>query len=124
VIKGRVLQSVFVFRSSGVWQPHHQSCLRCLRSGITSDPNATAIEATINSTVSFYEATFSNNFTISIGFDEFGGLGASASNTAILPYSFVIAHLQAASSEDAMDTAALACCRSVPRIRPTAPPMS
>jgi hypothetical protein len=109
VIRGRVLQFVFLCGLLPFALPAYGNLIinPVFESGITSDPNAAVIEATINSTVSFYEATFSNNFTISIGFDEFGGLGASASYNAIFPYSLFIADLHAASSGDATDTTAL-----------------
>ncbi len=46
-------------------------------SSITSDPNASAIEATINQAISAYESEFTNNVTVDIYFQEGGGLGTS-----------------------------------------------
>jgi hypothetical protein len=46
---------------------------------ITSDPNAAAIEAVINTAVNFYEATFSNNMDVDIDYDLMtSGLGESS----------------------------------------------
>ena len=109
MIKRRVLQSAAVCGLLTFVLPAYCNLIihPVFESGITSDPNAAIIEATINSAISFYEATFSNNFTVSIGFDEFGGLGASSSYIAFFPYSLFIADLHAASSGDATDTTAL-----------------
>jgi hypothetical protein len=46
-------------------------------SSITSDPNAASIEAVINTAVQTYENLFSNLITVSILFQEGGGLGQS-----------------------------------------------
>jgi PEP-CTERM motif len=44
---------------------------------ITSDPNAAAIEGTINSAIGIYESTYSNPINVTIYFQEGGGLGTS-----------------------------------------------
>ena len=44
---------------------------------ITGDPNAAAIEATINRTIAAYESFISDNVTVDITFQEGGGLGGS-----------------------------------------------
>src|SRR3984957_15483450 len=46
-------------------------------SSITSDPNAASIEAVINGAVQTYENLFTNSMTVSILFQEGGGLGQS-----------------------------------------------
>jgi hypothetical protein len=46
-------------------------------SSITSDPNAAAIENTINQAISFYQSTYSNPVNVNIYFKEGGGLGQS-----------------------------------------------
>jgi len=45
---------------------------------ITSDPNAAAIEATINRTIAAYESIIADNITVDITFQEGGGLGGSS----------------------------------------------
>jgi hypothetical protein len=47
-------------------------------SSITSDPNSAIIESSINSAISLFESTYTNNFTASIYFQESpSGLGSS-----------------------------------------------
>jgi hypothetical protein len=46
-------------------------------SSITNDPNAAAIETTINAAIQVYEATYSSPVTVQIYFREGGGLGQS-----------------------------------------------
>jgi hypothetical protein len=64
-------------------------------SSITSDPNAAAIEGTINSAISVYEATFADPITVNINFREGGGLGSSSTYFATGSYSAYLAALQA-----------------------------
>src|SRR5438067_399638 len=45
-------------------------------SSITSDPNAAAIEGTINSAIQEYETRFTDPITVSINFREGTGLGS------------------------------------------------
>ena len=53
---------------------------------ITGDVNAAAIEATINTAIAVYEATFSDPITVNILFQEGGGLGSSSTAIGSLPY--------------------------------------
>src|ERR1035438_8509932 len=46
-------------------------------SSITSDPNAAAVEGTINEAISMFEATYSNPIDALIYFQEGSGLGES-----------------------------------------------
>jgi hypothetical protein len=55
-------------------------------STITSDPNAAAIESTINTAIAVYEATFSDPITVNILFQEGGGLGSSSTPIGSLSY--------------------------------------
>jgi hypothetical protein len=56
-------------------------------SSITGDPNAAAIEGTINSAIAFYEGTFTNNITVNITFNEMtSGLGQSSFQLFVVPY--------------------------------------
>ncbi len=65
-------------------------------SSLTSDPNAAAIENVINTAITFYEATFTNNMDIVIDFDLMtGGLGQSSFFLSALPYSTYRADLVA-----------------------------
>lgn len=78
-------------------------------STITSDPNAASIEATINSAISFYEATFSNAVNVTIDFGEMSsGLGQSNTTLYKVGYQGFINNLTASNSGDATDTTALA----------------
>jgi hypothetical protein len=55
---------------------------------IANDPNAAAIEATINSAIGLYESDFSNAITVTITFAEMSsGLGQSSTYFATVPYS-------------------------------------
>jgi hypothetical protein len=69
-------------------------------SSITSDPNAAAIESTINNVIDIYEATFSNPITVDITFGEMSsGLGESEWNYFVgVPYSVYCADLVATST--------------------------
>jgi hypothetical protein len=65
-------------------------------STITSDPNAAAIEGTINTAISTYESTFSNNITVNITFKEMTtGLGMSNFTVFTVPYTRFLAALAA-----------------------------
>jgi hypothetical protein len=78
-------------------------------STITSDPNAAAIEATINQAIAFYEANITNNTTVNITFGEMtSGLGQSSTFFGTITYAQYLSALQSHSSGDAVDTAALA----------------
>ena len=77
-------------------------------STITGDPNAAAIESTINSAIALYEASFSDPVTVSINFQEMaGGLGQNSSYFIPgVPYSTFRAMLATAATT-ANDTNAL-----------------
>ena len=78
---------------------------------ITRDPNAAAIESTINSAINYYDTTFTTGFsplTVNITFAEGGGLGSSLTTVYSVPYASFISALHAASAGNATDTAALA----------------
>jgi len=76
---------------------------------ITSDPNAALIEATINQAINMYEADITTPITVNITYEEMGsGLGESSTFYGTITYNQYLAALQAHSSGDAVDTAALA----------------
>src|ERR1017187_974996 len=82
-------------------------------STIASDPDAAAIEATINQAISFYETTFTTHTAAPIGvtidFKEMAtGLGQSNTTLYKVSYQSFINALTAANSTDATDIAALA----------------
>jgi hypothetical protein len=78
-------------------------------SSITSDPNAAAIESTINQAVQFYDQNISTPVTVTIDFQEMtSGLGQSSTYYNAITYSQYLSALQSHSSGDAVDTAALA----------------
>jgi hypothetical protein len=81
-------------------------------SSIAGDPNATAIEGTINSAIAYYDSTFTTKFApinVAITFQKMSsGLGESIKPVFTGPYTSFIAQLTAASSGDAIDTTALA----------------
>jgi hypothetical protein len=57
-------------------------------SSITSDPNAAAIEGTINQAINVYQTTLTNPITVTINFAEMSsGLGQSSTSFATGPYS-------------------------------------
>ncbi len=79
-------------------------------SSITSDPNASAIEATINSAISTYAADFSNPITVDITFEEMSsGLGSNTTFFETIPYATycnaLVAH--ATTTNDASAVASL-----------------
>ena len=78
---------------------------------ITGDPNAAAIESTINAAINYYDTTFTTGFSplsVNITFQETtSGLGASSTSAFTVSYSSFITQLHAASSGDATDIAAL-----------------
>jgi hypothetical protein len=53
---------------------------------LTSDPNALTIENTINQAIAEYAARFSNNISVTIQFQEGGGLGSSSTLINSIPY--------------------------------------
>ncbi len=79
---------------------------------ITSDPNAAAIEASINTAISFYTSNLTTAtvapIDVTIKFQEGGGLGSSATTLYKETYQSFIDALIAASSDDLTDTTALA----------------
>lgn len=78
-------------------------------SSITSDPNAAGIIGTINQAIGFYEANITTPITVNITFQEMGsGLGQSSTFFGTIGYSQYLSALQAHSSGDAADIAALA----------------
>ncbi len=77
-------------------------------SSITSDANAAAIEATINSAISTYEANFSDPITVNITFQSSNtGLGSSSTFFGTVTYASYLTALTA-DSKTADDTLALA----------------
>jgi hypothetical protein len=62
---------------------------------ITSDPNATAIENTINSVITYYEGLFTNKIDVTIDFMKGGGLGGSKPSSYAVPYAAFRAALAA-----------------------------
>jgi hypothetical protein len=73
-------------------------------STITSDPNAAAIEGTINSAIAFFQSTFTDPINVSIQFAEMSsGLGQSTTGFYNVSYSTYLAALKAdaTSSDDA-----------------------
>ncbi len=76
---------------------------------ITSDPNAAAIESTINSVIALYEASFSDPVTVTIHFQKMSsGLGSSSTYYVTgVPYSTFYTMLAAAATTG-MDADALA----------------
>jgi hypothetical protein len=83
-------------------------------STITSDPNAAAIEATINSAIAVYEADFSDPITVAFTFKEVTtGLASSLTYSTTVSYSDYITALTA-SATSADDAIALAHLPSGP----------
>lgn len=75
---------------------------------ITGDPNAAAIEATINTAIDVYKTDFSDPITVSIAFAEISsGLGTSSAFFATVPYATYRDAL-AADAKTANDAAAMA----------------
>jgi hypothetical protein len=75
---------------------------------ITSDPNAAAIESTIQSAINIYEADFSDPITVHITFQEMtGGLGQSSTFFGTISYASYLAALTA-DAKTADDVTALA----------------
>src|SRR5262249_14489498 len=62
---------------------------------ITSDPNAAAIEATINAAIANIESQFSDPITVNITFQKGGGLGSSSTYFATGSYASFLAALKA-----------------------------
>lgn len=76
---------------------------------ITGDPNAAAIESTINQVVSFYDLTLTTPVTVAIDFQEMmSGLGQSSTYVSTVTYNEYLSALQSHSSGDAVDTTVLA----------------
>jgi len=71
---------------------------------ITSDPNAAAIEATINAAIENIESQFSDPITVNITFQKDGGLGSSSTFFATGSYAAFLAALKgdAKTSDDAI----------------------
>jgi hypothetical protein len=77
-------------------------------SSITGDPNAAAIEASINSTIAIYENTFTDPINVPITFNEMtSGLGQSSVPLFSVPYATYRAAL-GADATTANDATALA----------------
>lgn len=77
-------------------------------STITSDPNATAIQSTINAVIALYESKFSDPVTINITFANMNtGLGQSSWYYDVIPYATWRGYLAASASTN-NDTTALA----------------
>ena len=70
---------------------------------ITSDPNAAAIEATINAAIANIESQFSDPITVNITFQKGGGLGSSSTFFGTTSYAAFLAALKgdAKTSDDA-----------------------
>ncbi len=78
-------------------------------SSITNDPNAAAIEGTINQAIGFYENNITNSIAVNITFREMtSGLGQSNWVAYKIRYQTYINALTANSSGDSSDTTALA----------------
>jgi hypothetical protein len=78
---------------------------------ITSDPNAAAIESTINAAIQYYENTFTTHTAVNVAIQfqaMSSGLGQSLIGFDNVSYSSFLAALTAASSGDSTDTTALA----------------
>ena len=83
-------------------------------SSITSDPQASTIEATINSAILAYETNFSDPITVHITFDEMSsGLGQSSSFITSLAYS---SYASALASHATTADDAVAILDSVPNV--------
>jgi VCBS repeat protein len=79
-------------------------------STITSDPNAAAMEATINTAIANIQSIFSDPITVTINFSKMnGGLGQSSSYYGNISYSTFVAALKAdaTTTDDATATALL-----------------
>ena len=80
-------------------------------SSITSDPNAAAIETSINAAISFYTTNLTTAtaapINVTIDFKEGGGLGESSTTLYKVTYQSFLNALIAASSGDLTDTTAL-----------------
>ena len=70
---------------------------------ITSDPNAAAIEAAINTAIANIESRFSDPITVNIKFQKGGGLGSSSTFFGTVSYATFLAALKgdAKTSDDA-----------------------
>jgi len=64
-------------------------------SNITSDPNAAAIEAIINTAIGIYQADFTDPINVAITFQEGGGLGGSSTFFQNVSYSTYLTALKA-----------------------------
>src|SRR5579864_2574282 len=64
-------------------------------SSIASDANAAAIESTIDSAIKFYENAYANSITVTIKFQEGGGLSHNNSKFYKIPYTTFCAALAA-----------------------------
>ena len=64
-------------------------------SNITSDPNAAAIEAVINTAIGIYQADFTDPINVAITFQEGGGLGGSSTFFQNVSYSTYLTALKA-----------------------------
>jgi hypothetical protein len=75
-------------------------------SSITSDPNAVAIEASINAAINFYETYFTDPIAVSITFQEMtSGLGQSTWEYYNIPYTTFYNHLVSDASTSTDSTA-------------------
>jgi hypothetical protein len=77
-------------------------------SSITSDANAAAIEAAINTDISTIDSYIANNVTVTIDFTEGGGLGESSTYYAGLSYTGYLNALQNNQTLSVNDVTALA----------------
>jgi hypothetical protein len=80
-------------------------------SNITTDSNASTIEASINAAISRIAGDIANNTTVNITFQEGGGLGGSSTlHYTNVPYATYLSELQssATSADDAIALASLA----------------
>lgn len=84
-------------------------------STITGLSNAAAVEATLNSAVSYFDSLYSTNVTVNITFQNMSsGLGQSSTFFTSLTTNQYVTALTSHSSGDAIDTAALAKLASNP----------
>jgi hypothetical protein len=66
--------------------PKHLVIIPTFAPNIVSDPQATTIEATINTAISQYETTYATPITVKIYFEEGPGLGSSITNDYFTSY--------------------------------------
>src|SRR5215472_4846525 len=89
-------------------------------SNITSDPNAAAIEAVINTAIGIYQADFTDPINVAITFQEGGGLAGSSTFFQNVSYSTYLTALKA-DATTSKDVIANSLLPTVPPTRSMAP---